>query len=115
MYGANPAISISTTPAIGSLTDCRSASIGAETRAVASRKITTSTSLDKISAITKVTHLPTQPRVWSQEAPARAMGANTIATTSSALRTRRIIHTYRQSDGTGKSVTVHVDHGGPVG
>src|SRR3546814_11756616 len=86
MYGANPAISISTTPAIGSLTDCRSASIGADTWAVARRKITTSTSLDKIRAITNVAHFPIQPRVWSHEAPAKAIGANTMATSRSALR-----------------------------
>src|SRR3546814_14925310 len=96
MYGANPAISISTTPAIGSLTDCRSASIGAETWAVASRKITTSTSLAKISANTKVDHLPIQPRGWSHGAPARASGDNPIPTRSRDLVTHRLIlqHTY---------------------
>jgi len=37
MYGAKPAMSMSTTPEMGSLTEVRSASIGAETWAVASR------------------------------------------------------------------------------
>src|SRR3546814_20709945 len=131
-------MSIGTTPAIGSLTDCRSASIGADTWAVASRKITTSTSLDKISAITNVAHFPIQPRVWSHEAPARAMGANTMATNRRALRTSRLIPTLtaamiaipartivriaaepgalrlrdRQSVVTGKSGFVSVDLGG---
>lgn len=50
MYGANPAMDMSTTPAMGSLTDWRSSSIGAETCAVASRKITTRATLDRISA-----------------------------------------------------------------
>ncbi|MEI2811915.1 MAG: hypothetical protein V9F00_17520 [Nocardioides sp.] len=35
----------------------------------------------------------TQPRVWSQLDPASAMGAKTIAMSSSALRMRRLIHT----------------------
>ena len=60
---------------------------------MASRKITTSTTLDTIIAITKVAHLPTQPRVWSQLDPASAMGAKTMAISSSALRTSRLIHT----------------------
>src|SRR4051795_13210270 len=93
MYGANPAMSISTTPAIGSLTDWMSLSMGAETWAVASRKITTRTTFDKIRAITNDTHLLTQPRVWSQLDPARAIGANTIAMSRSALRMSRLIHT----------------------
>ena len=86
-------MSISTTPAIGWLTDSRSASIGAETWAVASRKITTSTTFERISAITKVAHLLTQLRVWSQLDPASAIGAKTIAISSSALRISRLIHT----------------------
>src|SRR3954452_19098656 len=93
MYGANPAMSMSTTPAIGWLTDCRSASIGAETCAVASRKITTRTTLDTISAMTNCAHLLTQDLVWSQLDPASAMGAKTIAMSSNALRMSRLIHT----------------------
>src|SRR4051795_10867191 len=93
MYGAKPATSMSTTPVTGSLIDFRSASMGAETWAVASRKITTSTTLDRIRAITKPAHLPAQLRVWSQLDPDRAMGANTMATNRRALRIRRLIHT----------------------
>src|SRR3954462_9999384 len=93
MYGANPAMSMSTTPAIGWLTDWRSVSIGAETCAVASRKITTRTTLETIIAITKVAHLLTQARVWSQLDPASAMGAKTTAISRSALRTSRLIQT----------------------
>src|SRR3954462_14515282 len=58
-YGAKPAMSMSTTPAIGSLTDWRAPSMGAETWAVASRKITTRTTFDTISAITNDAHLLT--------------------------------------------------------
>lgn len=43
----------------------------------------------RIRAITKVAHLPTQPRVWSHVAPAIAVGPNTIAISSSALRVPR--------------------------
>ena len=93
MYGANAAMNINTTPAIGSLIDARSSSIGAETWVIATRKITTSTSFDKIKAITNVAHFPNQPLVASHETPARAMGANTIATSSSALRIRSENHT----------------------
>ena len=67
--------------------------MGAETCAVASRKITTRTTFETISAITNDAHLLTQPRVWSQLDPASAIGANTIAMSSSALRTSRLIHT----------------------
>ena len=93
MYGANPAMSISTTPAMGSETDWMSPSMGAETCAVASRKITTRTTFETMRAITNDAHLLTQPRVWSQLDPASATGANTIAMSSSALRTSRLIHT----------------------
>ena len=60
---------------------------------MASRKITTRTTFERIKAITNVAHFPIQPRVWSHEAPAIAMGANTIAINNRALRTRRLIHT----------------------
>src|SRR5687768_15780906 len=82
-----------TTPAMGWLTDSKSASIGADTWAVASRKITTSTTFDKIIASTNGAHLATHERVWSQLAPAKAMGAKTIAISSRALRIRRLNHT----------------------
>ncbi|KJL29677.1 hypothetical protein RL72_00307 [Microbacterium azadirachtae] len=93
MYGANAATSMRTTPAIGSLMEARSRSIGWETWAMATRNTTTRTSLDRIRASTKVAHLPNQPRVASHDAPARATGANTIATSRRALRTSRENHT----------------------
>lgn len=93
MYGANAAMNINTTPAMGSLIDARSSSIGAETWVIATRKITTSTSFDRIKAITNVAHFPNHPLVASHENPARAIGANTIATSSSALRIRSENHT----------------------
>ena len=86
-------MSMSTTPAIGSLTDWRSPSIGVETWAVARRKITTRTTFETIRAITNDAHLLTQPRVWSQVEPASAMGAKTIAMSNSALRMSRLTHT----------------------
>src|SRR4051795_12229163 len=86
-------MSISTTPAIGWLTDSRSASMGAETWAVASRKITTRTTFERIIAITKVAQRLSQVRVWSQLDPAKAIGANTIAMSSRAFRMRRLIQT----------------------
>ena len=88
MYGANAATNISTIPAIGSLMEARSASMGAETCATATRKITTSTSFDRISAITNATHFVNHPLAASHVAPASAIGPNTIATSSSALRMR---------------------------
>ncbi len=80
---------MSTIPAMGSLIDARSASMGAETWVIATRNITTSTSLEQISATTNIAHFPIHPREASQDAPLNASGANTIATSSSAFRTRR--------------------------
>ena len=60
---------------------------------MATRKITTSTSLERIRAITNVAHFPNHPLVASHENPARAIGANTIATNRSALRIRSENHT----------------------
>lgn len=71
----------------------RSASIGAETWAVASRKITTITTFETIKAMTKDAHLLSQPRVWSKLELASAMGAKTIAISSRALRTSKLIQT----------------------
>ncbi len=98
MYGANAAMNISTTPAIGSEMEARSASIGAETCPIATRKITTRTSLEKIRAITNAAHLANQPFVASHVAPARATGPNTTATSSSALRISRENHTIAAAD-----------------
>ncbi|KZE90482.1 hypothetical protein AVP41_00001 [Microbacterium sp. TNHR37B] len=67
--------------------------MGAETCAIATRKMTTRTSLEKIRAITKVAHLPNHPLVASHVAPASAIGPNTMATSSSALRMSRENHT----------------------
>src|SRR5699024_5284587 len=93
MYGAKAAMNSSTIPAMGSAIEARSASMGAEIWVMATRKITTSTSLEKIRATTKVAHLENQPFVASHEAPARAMGAKTTATSSSAERMIRENHT----------------------
>ena len=82
---------------MGWLTDCRSASIGAEIWAVAIRKITTRTTFDRIIAITNIAHRDTHERVWSQLDPARAMGAKTIAIRSSALRIRRLNQTISEA------------------
>ncbi|TVS24863.1 hypothetical protein EKI51_04290 [Corynebacterium sanguinis] len=93
MYGANAAMNISATPAIGSEMDARSASMGAETWPMATRKITTRTSLEKMRAMTKVAHLANHPLVASHVAPARATGPNTMATSSRALRMSSENHT----------------------
>jgi hypothetical protein len=92
-YGANAAIAISTIPAMGSLTEARSASIGAETWVIATRNITTRTSLEQIRATTNIAHFPIHPREASQDAPLNASGANTTATSRSAFLTRRDSHT----------------------
>ena len=84
---------MSTIPAIGSAMDAKSRSMGAETWVIATRKITTSTSFEAMSAITNAAHLVNQPLVASQLLPERAMGANTIATNSSALRISRLNQT----------------------
>src|SRR5690625_3337024 len=84
---------MSTIPAIGSGIDAKSRSIGAETWVTATRKITTSTSFEAIRAMTNAAHLVNHPLVASQDAPDRAMGANTIATNRSALRMRRLNQT----------------------
>ena len=89
----NAPIAMRTTPAMGSLMDARSSSMGAETCAIATRKMTTRTSLEKIRAITKAAHLANQPLVASHVAPASATGPNTMATSSSALRMSRETHT----------------------
>ncbi|MAY97664.1 MAG: hypothetical protein CMH84_14175 [Nocardioides sp.] len=60
---------------------------------MASRKITTRTSFDRIIAITNVAQRLSHVLVWSQLAPARAIGAKTIAMRRSALRIRRLIQT----------------------
>nr|BFF10406.1 hypothetical protein GCM10025699_17090 [Microbacterium flavescens] len=86
-------MNISTMPAIGSLIDARSASMGADTWATATRKMTTRTSFDKISATTNAAHFPNHPFVVSHAAPARAIGPKTIATRRSALRIRSENHT----------------------
>ncbi len=64
-----------TMPVIGSVTAAMSASIGVAICVIASRKITTSTSLLMMSAITNAAHLPIHPLVASQDAPANAIGA----------------------------------------
>ena len=93
MYGANPASAISTTPARGSAILDKSPSIGADTWVTATSRITTSTSLERMSATTNIAHLEIQPRVASQEAPENANGAKTTATSRSALRTSRLSQT----------------------
>lgn len=60
-YEANTAIAISTTPASGSLIEDRSPSMGAATWVMATRNITTSTSLEQISATTNMAHLLIHP------------------------------------------------------
>ena len=67
--------------------------IGAATWVIATRNITTSTSLEQISATTNIAHLLIHPLVASHDEPDRARGANTIATSSSALRTSSESHT----------------------
>ena len=85
-YGANAAMNISTMPEIGSLIEARSRSMGALTCPMATRNTTTMTSFEKMSATTNAAHLPNHPFAASQVNPARAMGAKTMATSSSALR-----------------------------
>ncbi len=67
--------------------------MGAETWATATRKITTSTNLEAIRAMTKLAHLENQPFVASHVAPASATGPKTTVTSSSALRISRENHT----------------------
>ena len=86
-------MNMSTMPEIGSLIEARSRSIGALTCSMATRKMTTSTSFEKIRAMTKAAHLANHPFAVSQVNPARAMGAKTIATSSSALRMSSENHT----------------------
>src|SRR5699024_1572780 len=71
-YGAKAAIAISTIPAIGSDTEDRSPSIGADTWVIATRNMTTRTSLEQIRAMTNIAHFPIHPRVASHEAPENA-------------------------------------------
>ena len=78
---------------MGSLIDARSASMGADTWVTATRNITTRTSLEQTRATTNIAHFPIHPRLASQDAPLNASGANTTATSSSALRTSRESHT----------------------
>ena len=88
-YGANAAIAINTTPAMGSLTEARSPSMGEAAWVIATRNITTRTSLEAINATTNIAHLLIHSRDASHDAPENASGANTIATGSRALRTSR--------------------------
>ena len=87
-YGANAAIAISTIPAMGSLIDARSVSMGAETCVIATRNITTSTSLEQISATTNIAHFPIHPREASHEAPEKASGANATFASISSVASR---------------------------
>ena len=87
------AMNSSAIPEIGSVTADRSASIGVATWVIAMRNTTTRTSLETIRATTKAAHLPIQERVTSHAAPAKATGASTIATSSKALRIRRLNQT----------------------
>ena len=80
---------MSTIPAIGSEIEVRSKLIGAFSWLIATRNTTTITSFETISAITNATHFPTHPFVASHTVPDRAIGARTIPTRRSALRTRR--------------------------
>ena len=56
---------------------------------MATRNITTRTSLEQISAMTNIAHLLIHPRLASHDAPEKARGANTMATSSSAFLTSR--------------------------
>ncbi|WP_182049345.1 hypothetical protein [Changpingibacter yushuensis] len=78
---------------MGSLTDARSASMGADTWVIATRNMTTRTSLEQIRATTNIAHFPIHPRLASQDAPLNASGANTTATSSSAFLTSSDSHT----------------------
>ncbi|AJO56850.1 hypothetical protein BF96_00115 [Micrococcus luteus] len=60
---------------------------------MATRNIKTRTSLEQISAMTNIAHLPIHPLLASHDAPENARGANTIATSNSALRTSSDSHT----------------------
>lgn len=92
-YGANAAMNISTTPEIGSLIEARSRSMGALICPMATRNTTTMTSFEKMSATTNAAQRPNQPFAASQVNPASAMGAKTMATSSSALRMSSVNHT----------------------
>ncbi len=67
--------------------------IGAETCVMETKKITTSTNLDKINARTNIAHLPIHPFAASHDEPENANGASTTATSSRALRISSDSHT----------------------
>src|SRR5271155_3781299 len=93
MYGANAAMNMSTIPATGFAIEDRSRPIGAFIWLIATRKITTTTSLETISATTKPAHLENQPRAASHDWPDSAIGASTTATSSSDLRISKLNQT----------------------